>query len=190
MDISINLIRRCKKMDRDAFDTLLSSYEGQLYRLCFSYTRNNESSMDIMQEIFIKVFRSIYTFDESRPFWPWLKRVAINTCLNYERDQQKHSYAALDTIDLDKPGLINIIDSRTNIESDAIAKDMERIIEEAIRNLPDSYRMVLTLRYLEDMSYKDIASNLDQPVGTVKSNLCRARNMVRDKLASSGLLEV
>ncbi len=190
MDISVNLIRKCKKMDRDAFDILLGFYETQLYRLCFSYARNHESSMDILQEVLIKVFRSINSFDESRPFWPWLKRIAINTCLNYKRDQQKHLYAALDNIDLDKPDLINIVDSRTDIENEAVAKDMKRLIEEAIIKLPDSYRMVLTLRYLEDMSYKDIAYNLDQPVGTVKSNLCRARNMLREELESSGLLEV
>ncbi len=190
MDISINLIRRCKNMERDAFDILLSSYEGQLYRLCFSYARNHESSMDIMQEVFIKVFRSINTFDESRSFWPWLKRIAINSCLNYERDQQKHVHAALDNLDLDKPDLINIIDSRTDIESDTAVKDMKRILEQVIAELPDSYRMVLTLRYVEDMTYKEMASNLEQPVGTVKSNLCRARNMLKRKLESSGLLEV
>ncbi len=190
MDISINLIRRCKNMERDAFDILLSSYEGQLYRLCFSYARNHESSMDIMQEVFIKVFRSISTFDESRSFWPWLKRIAVNTCLNYERDHQKHIHAALDNLDFNKPDLINVIDSHTNIEKDAAAKDMKRIIDEAILELPDSYRMVLTLRYVEEMSYKEIASDLDQPVGTVKSNLCRARNMLKKRLESSGLLEV
>ncbi len=190
MDISINLIRRCKKMERDAFDILLSSYEGQLYRLCFSYARNHDKSMDIMQEVFIKVFRSIATFDESRPFWPWLKRITINTCLNYERDQQKHVYTTLDSLDLDKPDLINIIDSHHDIEKDLVVKDMKRIIEEAIEELPDAYRMVLTLKYVEDMSYQEMAYNLNQPVGTVKSNLCRARNMLRRKLESSGLLEV
>ncbi len=190
MDISVNLIRRCKKMERDAFDVLLSSYEGQLYRLCFSYARNHESSMDIMQEVFIKVFRSINTFDESRPFWPWLKRIAVNTCLNYERDQQKHVHAALDSLYVDKPDLINIIDSRTNIEGDLAAQDMKRFIQEAIIELPDSYRMVLALRYMEEMSYKEMASILDQPIGTVKSNLCRGRNLLKAKLKSSGLLEV
>lgn len=190
MDISVNLIRRCKNMERDAFDVLLNSYEGLLYRLCFSYTRNHESSMDIMQEVFIKVFRSISTFDESRPFWPWLKRIAVNTCLNYERDQQKHVHAALDSLCLDKPDLINTIDSRTDIEEDLVAIDMKRIIEEAIIKLPDSYRMVLVLRYVEDMSYKEMASIMDQPIGTVKSNLCRARNLLKANLKGSGLLEV
>ena len=72
MDISIHVIRRCKQKEREAFDILLSSYEEQLYRLCFQYTRNHENSMDIMQEVFIRVFRAIDSFDESRPFWPWL----------------------------------------------------------------------------------------------------------------------
>lgn len=190
MDISINLIRRCKQKEREAFDILLSSYEEQLYRLCFHYTRNHENSMDIMQEVFIRVFRAIDSFDESRPFWPWLKRIAVNSCLNYKIDQEKHLYTALEDLDLDKPNLINVIDSRHSLEEEIILRDTGRIIEESILALPEPYRMAITLRYLENMSYQEIASYLDQPLGTVKSTLCRARNILRQQCKSLGLLEV
>jgi len=81
MDISIALIRRCKNKEREAFDILLGRYEKQLYNICYSHTRDHEKTMDIIQEVFIKVFRSIDSFDESRTIWPWLKKIAVNTCL-------------------------------------------------------------------------------------------------------------
>jgi len=90
----------------------------------------------------------------------------------------------------DQPAIVNLINSQTNLEDEVIIRDMGIIIEEAIKKLPDSYRMAITLRYKEDMTYKEIASILDQPLGTVRSNICRARNLLRNNLKNSGLLEV
>ena len=79
----INLVKRCKNNDEDALNALLSHYEGYLYRTCYSFTRNKEESLDMMQEIYIKVFRGLERFDETRPLLPWLKRIAVNTMINH-----------------------------------------------------------------------------------------------------------
>lgn len=73
-DISINLIRRCKARDQEAFTLLFSRHEGYLYRLCYSYLRKKEDTLDIMQEIFLRIFKSIDSFDEEKDFLPWLKK--------------------------------------------------------------------------------------------------------------------
>jgi len=96
MDIWVSLIRRCKNNDKEAFNYLLSQYEGYLYKICYYYTQNQEIALDIMQEVFIKIYKSIKDFDENRPLLPWLKRITINTCINYQRDYKKYNQLSLD----------------------------------------------------------------------------------------------
>ena len=77
MDINVSLIKRCKNNERAAFDSLLGKYEGYLYKICYGYTFNQDEALDIMQEVYIKIFRNIHGFDETRPFLPWLKKLQL-----------------------------------------------------------------------------------------------------------------
>lgn len=190
MDITAGIIKKCKNRDREAFDTLLARYEKQLYQLCYGYARNRENALDIMQEVYVKVFRSIDQFDESREFYPWLKKIAVNTCLNYSRNNARHQHLSLEPGDPDNPGLLSSLSSGQDIEAELLANDMENTLLRAIKNLPDIYRLSLTLRYVEDMSYDSIAATLGIPKGTVKSHISRARQSLKATLKDSGMLEV
>ena len=160
---------------------MISRHEAYLYQICYNYTRNKEEALDIMQEVYIKIFRSIYSFDENRPLFPWLKKITINTLINHKRKSR------LEESPLQfEPDLAD----GTNIEEEVISCDTRNIINRLIAELPDVYRMVLTLRYHENMSYDDIAEVLEQPLGTVKSNLYRARNLLRQRMQACELLEV
>ncbi len=178
---TVNLIRRCKKNDGDAYNQLLSQHEEYLYRICYNYTRSKEEALDMMQEVYIKIFRGIHTFDENRPLLPWLKKITINTLINQGRKNRvEQTFLDPDSYLADK----------TNIEEEVICRDTGKVINKLIAELPESYRLALTLRHLEEMSYDQIASAIDQPVGTVKSNVYRARNMLREKMQNCELLEV
>ncbi|MBU9714922.1 RNA polymerase sigma factor [Evansella tamaricis] len=190
MDIVVSLIRKCKNDDKYAYNDLLGRYEGQLYRICYSYTRNREASLDIMQEVYIKIYRSIQTFDESRPFYPWVKRITVNTCLNYIRDQKKHNQLSLDDDTHESGALKETIADRTDIEEITCANDFQKIIDNSLLHIPENYRMVLTLRYVEEMSYEQIATALNQSLGTVKSNISRGRKLLKQKLTEQNILEV
>lgn len=190
MDISINLIRRCKNKDREAFDILFGRCEEQLYRLCYGYARDKDTALDIMQEVYIKVFRSIDSFDETRLFLPWLKKIAANTCINYRRDHNKHQNIPLENMADETSDLIETLSSPGSLEEEVINRNTSEIITRMIGELPEAYRLALGLRYLEDMSYKAIADTLDLPLGTVKSNICRGREMLRKRLQQAGQLEV
>ncbi|MDD3023195.1 MAG: sigma-70 family RNA polymerase sigma factor [Syntrophomonadaceae bacterium] len=190
MDISINLIRRCKKKDREAFDLLFSRCEKQLFRLCCSYARDKNIALDIMQEVYIKVFRSIDSFDESRTFQPWLNKIAVNTCINYNRDHNKQQLLSLDIMDGENQTLLESLSSSYSLEKEVINRSIKEMIALGINELPDAYRLALILRYLEDMNYKTIADMLELPLGTVKSNIARGREMLKKRLHCAGLLEV
>ncbi len=195
METDINLIRRCKKNDADAFNILLSRYEGYLYRLCFSFTRNKEESLDMMQEVYIRVLRGFKNFDENRPLLPWLKKVAVNTMIN-SRKKSSRQEVSLEG-EWNQKGQEggeaspeNILAGGEDTEESVLFEDTRNHVNGLIAELPEQYRIALVLRYHEEMSYENIANTLDQPLGTVKNSVFRARNMLRKKMMAYGLLEV
>lgn len=190
IDISINIIRKCKARDKDAFNLLFSRYEGYLYRLCYQYLQNKEDALDVMQEIFIKVLRSIDTFDESRDFSPWLKKIAVNTCLNYLRDKNRKFHLSLDFEKEDQWSFLQAETANEDVADKVIRHTTGDTIRKCMELLPPGPRMVLTLRYVQEMTCQEIADTLDKPVGTVKNSLFRARSHLKTVLEQHGLLEV
>lgn len=189
------LIRRCKHNDEDAFNKLLSQYEGHLYSICYSFTRNKEESLDMMQEVFIKVFRAFKNFDETRPLLPWLKKITVNTMINY-CNKNRISEISLES-GWEQKGKNNkeqspedFIAAKDDTEDLVLFGDTRNNIDRMIAELPEHYRIALILRYHEEMSYEQIASTLDQPLGTVKNSVFRARNLLRKQMQACGLLEV
>ncbi|MDO9533847.1 MAG: RNA polymerase sigma factor [Bacillota bacterium] len=181
--VLISLIRRCKNNDEEAFNKLLSQYEGYLYRICYSFTYNKEESLDMMQEVYIKLFRAINSFDETRPLLPWLKKIAVNTIINY-RKKRRIPEISLDFSPED------FLASKEDTEDIVLFGDTRDVVDRLIAELPEQYRMALILRYHEEMSYEHIADTLVQPLGTVKNSVFRARNLLRKRMQSCGLLEV
>jgi len=192
VDINVGLVKRCKNNDRAAFDSLLSKYERYLYNICYGYTFNQDEALDIMQEVYIKIFRHIHGFDETRPFLPWLKKIAINTCLSYKRDSKKVKQISLDQEAGVNEGstLLDCLAAADDTEETALYNDTQEIVIKSLQTLPDNYRIPLTLRYMENMSYEEIATVLRQPIGTIKNSVFRARNLLKKSLQSYGILEV
>lgn len=192
---TVNLIRRCKRNEGDAYNQLLRQYEAYLYRICYNYTRNKEEALDMMQEVYIKIFRGLRTFDESRPLLPWLKRITINTLINHS-NKNRLAETSLDGNWSAEDGNNqntspqSYLAAATNIEEQVIESYTRNIIDKLIVELPETYRIALALHYNEDMSYDEIASVLDLPLGTVKNNIYRARKMLRQRMQACELLEV
>lgn len=189
-DININLIRRCKAREQEAFSLLFSRHDSFLYRLCYSYLGNKEDALDVIQEIYFKVFKNIDSFDEGRNFLPWLKKISIHTCLNYKRDMSKKQHLSLDFEDEMSGPFYKRFVAEEDVEEEVISLSMREVIRSGLVLLPPAPRLILTLRYLEEMSCQEISVVLEQPVGTVKSSLFRARNLLKDILLKRGLLEV
>lgn len=187
LDVDIAIIKKCKKNDKASLVHLFHQYEKYLYHLCYSYTQNEQDALDLVQEVYIKVFNNLSKFDESYPFHPWIRRIAVNTCLNFKRDKRSNVISLNYEIEEDLT-LGDKIASDEDIENDIVNLDIKEILMKHVKELPEQYRLIIALRYYEDLSYNEIASLLDKPLGTVKTDLYRAKAMLKRKL--EGTLEV
>ncbi|PKM78199.1 MAG: RNA polymerase subunit sigma-24 [Firmicutes bacterium HGW-Firmicutes-15] len=171
-------------MQEQAYQDLMRRYEGYIYRLCQSFINNREDALDLTQETFIRVFQGLETYQLNRPFKPWLRQVAVNTCVNF---LQRHSSAPLF---LDQPvadGNLTLADTLASREDPAQEIEWQetgRFLQEAINRLPQVYRLLVVLRHQEGMSYKEIAEETGVPLGTVKTHLFRARAALRKGLST------
>lgn len=181
MQIEAGIIARCKKNDKDAFIELFKRYERYLYKLCYGYVQNEQDALDIAQEVYIKVFNNISSFDIKMPFHPWFRTVAVNTCLNFKRTLRYDS-VSLDARDEEDKAFEDIVADPKDVEAEVMDKELGRMIKDNLECLQPKHRMVLVLRYYEGLSYEEIASVLKEPLGTVKTDIHRARNNLKEKL--------
>lgn len=184
MHIEAGIIARCKKYDKTAFVELFKMYEKYLYKLCYSYVQNEQDALDIAQEVYIKIFKNISSFDAKMPFHPWFRAVAVNTCLNFKR-AYRYDSVSLDGRDEDDQALEEVVAAQNDVEAEVLDKELGRLIRENLECLKPKHRMVLVLRYYEGLSYEEIAAVLKVPLGTVKTDIYRARNLLKEKLRES-----
>lgn len=181
MHIEADIIKRCKKDDKSAFIELFRKYEKYLYRLCYSYVQNEQDALDIAQEVYIKVFNNLSGFDVKKPFHPWFRKIAVNTCLNFKR-ACRYDSISLNARDEDDKALEEVVAANKDVESEVMDNELELIIRNGLESLKPKHRMVLALRYYEGLSYEEIAALLNEPLGTIKTNIYRARNILKEKL--------
>lgn len=180
MNIDKRVLQRCKKNDKSAFAELFKLYQNYLFKLCFSYVQNEQSALDLMQEIYIKIYKNFSKYDEKYPFHPWIRRIAVNTCINEKQRSAPQSVSLNGEVgELDLESRLAAVE---DTQQTAEKHDIARIIKQHINCLPEKQRMVVILRYYEDLSYEEISELLSIPLGTVKTNLYRAKNALRDRL--------
>ncbi len=170
--------------DQAAYTRLRNKYWRPIEAMLSRMIRNKSDAEDLTQEAFIKAFNSLHTFNTEYAFSTWLYKIASNNCIDYLRKRR------LKTISMDAP--IQTRDGEMHMEiadPSAIRPDVpltsaERtaVLLEAIKNLPDKYRIVIELRHHQEMEYADIAEKLNLPLGTVKAHLFRARALLLKRL--------
>lgn len=180
------LAHRAKQGDLEAFSVLVERYQRGIVNLAYRLVGDWETALDLAQDTFVRAYQALNTFDSTRRFSPWLYRIATNRCYDHLRQQgRRRESVPLEAVAEEK------IRSRNKLGDPAWQteqRDLRRIVEEAIAGLPVRYRTVVVLRYLEDMSYQEIAEALDLPIGTVKSHLYRARELLRQTLSEKGIV--
>lgn len=166
------LIKNCKKKDSQAQAELYKRYASVLFSVCLKYAPNYAEAEDILQDAFMTIFDKIHQYTNKGSFEGWLKRIVINTALQRYR----------------KPGVFNLVNEENikevevEIEEDTIPIDF---LLKIIQELPDRYRMVFNLYVMDDHSHKEIAMLLNISQGTSKSNLARARVILKNKIEMS-----
>jgi RNA polymerase sigma-70 factor (ECF subfamily) len=163
------LIAQCKKNDSQAQSQIYKLYASKLFSICLKYSRNYAEAEDNLQDAYVTIFKKIDQFKSKGSFEGWLKRITINTAL-----QRYRSVGVFDIINEDQ-----IEDVSVDVDEDNISLDF---LLQIIQELPDRYRLVFNLYALDDFSHKEIAKMLDISTGTSKSNLARARLILKDKI--------
>ncbi|HKZ74925.1 MAG TPA: RNA polymerase sigma factor RpoE [Steroidobacteraceae bacterium] len=184
-DVSdLSLVRRVQRGDKGAFDALVLKYQHKVVKLVMRYVRNPVDAEDVAQEAFIKAYRALPQFRGDSAFYTWLYRIAINTAKNalVSRDRSPVEF----DLDLQNPDEsydmhARLKDSATP-EALALADEIRAIVDSAIEALPEDLRTAIVLRELEGLSYEEIATAMECPVGTVRSRIFRAREAIDRRL--------
>jgi RNA polymerase sigma-70 factor (ECF subfamily) len=171
------LVQRTRGGDVNAFGELVQRYQASVFGVCYRLLGDSKEAEDLAQEAFLRAFRRLGSYDDERPFGPWMRRVAANLCLNTL--EQRRPPAA----DLDDEVEAIAGDSPDTPERVRERKELVQRVRDGLLRLPPHYRAVIELRHYQDMSYDEIALALRIGVGEVRTRLFRARRLMAKWLA-------
>jgi len=179
LSVDQKLVARAQKGDKKAFDLLVIKYQAKVASIVSRYVSDHHEIADVTQETFIKVYRALKGFRGDSAFYTWIYRIAINCAKNYLASKGRRPPAA--DIDIHEAehlsAGLNLRDIASP-ESVLNKEQLERVVKRAIMGLPEDLRAALTLREFDGLSYDEISSVMNCPVGTVRSRIFRARESV------------
>jgi len=182
-DIDLALVKRVQCGDKAAFNLLVRRYQQKLSSLVSRYVSTQADVGDVVQEAFIKAYRALHNFRGESAFYTWLYRIAVNCAKNYITAQSRRPH----TTDVDADDA-EIYEGNSALKEDAspesllLSGEIKKVIFATIDELPEELRVAITLREIEGMSYEEIASVMECPVGTVRSRIFRARDAIDTKI--------
>jgi len=176
------LIARSKKGDKAAFEELVRQFSKYVYTTAFFVLRDAHEAEDVSQEVFVKVYLSIKGFRGLSSFKTWIRKLTVNTCIDKLRlrSKTKGKKVSLDKITEEYEIVFNKFDQ--GLENHYFNKETVKDVLKIMVSLDESYRVPLILRDLQDYSYREISELTGKPIGTVKTNIHRARKMIEKKI--------
>ena len=178
-----DLVERLQKGQQWAFNILVNTYQNRLLKIAYGITLDREDSMEIVQDVFISVFKNIRTFRQESSLATWLRKITINHCLNWKRKWKRRF--KWDHKSIDSENSKNLFKENNNPEMLYREKQSEKNIMTAIKKLPEKIRLVFVLNVLEGLSYEEISETLNIRKGTVSSRLHFARKNLINSLELS-----
>lgn len=192
MQTEEQLLKKSLSGDTRAFEELVTQYQGKVYALAFRYMSNEEDASDMAQEAMLKAYRSLRLFKGNSSFGTWLYRITTNVCLDELRRRKRR----IIPLSLDEPLAIQdgeeiekeIADQTPGADILYEQKEFSEYIQALLDELRPEHKTAIVLRDVMELSYEEIAQTLDCSLGTVKSRISRARDMLRKKLTDRELL--
>ncbi len=177
------LIRQVHQGDIQAFNALVEKYQFRILKLVNRYVNDPSEAMDVAQDSFIKAFKALDKFRGDSAFYTWLYRIAINTAKNHAVSQNRRIIEAdVETVDMEQTLIRANLKDYSAPEKILLDVEIEEAMSEIIKHLPKELRTAITLRELDGMSYEEIAGVMACPVGTVRSRIFRAREVIERKI--------
>jgi len=173
------LKRKFIRGNKRAFDTIYSDYSKVMYSICLRYTKNTDEACDILQDSFIKIYEKRKSFNPDYELGSWIKRIVINTAIDHFNKNKKTILVEDESFFEEEDNSTIEIDNSTDLKSQLIV---------ALQNLPEGYRTVFNLYVLDNLTHQEIADYLKISISTSKSQLSRARKMLKNVLEEKSIV--
>ena len=179
------LIQTAIRGREDGFEELVRRYQRPIIGYIYRMLNNYDASLDVTQEVFIKVYNSLERYSSEYKFSTWLYRIAHNAAIDYMR-RNSVNQQSIETENADGTYQLQIESSQPNPEQERERSEWRKEIETVVKCLPQVYRELILLRHAQDLSYDEIVEITNLPLGTVKNRLFRAREMMREIFVERG----
>lgn len=183
-EIDQQIIDRVRNGDKVAFSLLVTKYQYRLIRSLSRLIQDPFEIEDVAQETFMKAYRALSTFRGESAFYSWLYRIGVNTAKSRLVDSRKkgRNIPTFSVEDAENYDNVKQLQDNTTPEGELMSKEMAILVSKTVDNLPDDLRFALVLREIEGLSYEEIASIMNCPIGTVRSRIFRARETIADEI--------
>lgn len=178
--INDNTINLAQQGDRDAIVAILQSAENDIYQTAYYLTKNEADAKDLTQDALLRIFQKFHTYKGQASIKVWAQRITTNLFF----DKVRKNKAQVFSLD-DNEAYHFIPDEGSSVEEQVEGNLQNLEVRDAVTKLPEQYKLVIVLRYLQDLTYKEIAETLEIPENTVKTHLFRARKLLKDMLENS-----
>jgi RNA polymerase sigma-70 factor, ECF subfamily len=176
-------IKQVIKGDQDAFAEIVEIYSNSIYQLGYRMLGNRHEAEDIAQEAFIRAYVNIKSFNQDLKFSTWLFRIATNLCIDRIRKKKPDYYLDAEVSGTDGLTMYSQLSSKDPLpEKELESLELQESVQKEILKLPEKYRSVIVLKYIEELSLNEISEILDLPLGTVKTRIHRGREALRQQL--------
>ncbi len=182
------LIKRVKNGDVDAFEEIIALYEKKVFGIIYQITKNQNEIEDLAQEVFIKIYKNIDKFQGNSSLYTWIYKITVNLCLDELRKKKEVIYLDEKISVNDSEIELQLPSKEKNQEQQYEEKELKEKMQNAIDKLPDKQKMMIILRDIKGLTYEEISEITDIKLGTVKSQINRARLKLKELLEKDGTL--
>lgn len=180
----VQLVKASQRGNQDAFALLVQRHQRRVFNMSLGMLQDYEDANEITQETFLAAWQGLRSFRGDACFTTWLYRITYHCCLHHlERHKRERSLQAA----IQEEQILEEISTQKQAEDLIELRDQQAIVREQMGKLPPRYRIVLILRHFHEMTYEEMATILSMPVGTIKTHLFRARNLLKARLLAENL---
>ncbi|HEX6923416.1 MAG TPA: RNA polymerase sigma factor SigW [Bacillales bacterium] len=182
-DVVKRVVKRVRKGDQQAFGELIDLYQHKVYQICFRMIGNRHEAEDLAQEAFLRAYLNIDSYDSDKKFSSWLYRIATNLTIDRLRKKKPDYYLDAEIAGAEGLTMYAQLSADDDLPEDQVVSlELQETIQAEILQLPPKYRSAIVLKYIEDLSLKEIGEILNIPVATVKTRIHRGREALRKRL--------